>query len=62
MYDADRGFFGCSREYPYNSSLFTDNSENGSDSTDGNYIVEGKFHVNNFSWLNVTGVNCCSFG
>ena len=27
----------------------------------GDDIVKGKVHVNKFSWLKVTGVNCCAF-
>ena len=61
VYDAEKGLFGCIRAYPYHSSIFTDNSEPGGESTDGSYIVEGKVYVNKFSWLKVNGVNCCYF-
>ena len=61
MDDVERGSFGCSREYSYHYNLCKDNSEHGSESTDGGYIVEGKVHVNNFYWLKVTGVYCCYF-
>ena len=62
MYDADRGYFGCSMEYPYRYSIFTDDCDHGGESMEGSYIVTYKVHVNKFSLLTVTGLNFCDLG
>ena len=53
------GSHGCSMKYSYHSSHCTDDCDNGGESTDRSYVVNGKVHVSMLSWFNVTGVNCC---
>ena len=59
--DAYKCSSGRSWEYPYHSSLCTDDCEHGCETTYGSDFVKVKVRLNRLSWLKVTGVNCCAF-